>query len=155
MEKDMDNEEKGVIETSDTEVATSESKAKRLGNYAVETLKEMVNSLRHPKFQFAKSGIIIGVILTLISLGFLIVPVIFQEQPDFVGLIISLVICLVVAFIVIYMWFLLGIKITPIAAHYLVDNKVLKLLFTKGDVHYLEFVPEEKRKIAMPHILNK
>jgi hypothetical protein len=48
-----------------------------------------------------------------------------------------------------------GIEVTPKAAHYLVDNKVLKLLFTKGNVHYLEFVPEEKRKIVMPHILNK
>jgi hypothetical protein len=37
----------------------------------------------------------------------------------------------------------------------LVDNKILKLFFTRGDVHYLEYVPVDKRKIAMPHILNK
>jgi hypothetical protein len=61
----------------------------------------------------------------------------------------------IIAFLEIYLWFLVGTKITPRAAHYLVDNKVLKLFFTKGNVHYIEFVPEEKRKIALPHILNK
>jgi hypothetical protein len=58
-------------------------------------------------------------------------------------------------FVVIYLWFLLGLKVTPKAAHYLVDNKILKLVFTRGNVHYLEYIPLEKRKIAMPHILNK
>ncbi|MHA2094311.1 MAG: hypothetical protein ACW98F_06775 [Candidatus Hodarchaeales archaeon] len=60
-----------------------------------------------------------------------------------------------IAFAELYLWFLVGIEVTPKAAHYLVDNKILKLLFTKGQVHYLEYIPEEKRKIAMPHILNK
>jgi hypothetical protein len=62
---------------------------------------------------------------------------------------------IIIAFAEIYLWFLVGMKVTPKAAHYLVDNKVLKLVFTKGHVHYLEYVPVEKRKIAMPHILNK
>jgi hypothetical protein len=67
----------------------------------------------------------------------------------------GVVFSLIIAFAEIYIWFLVGMKVTPKAAHYLADNKVLKLVFTKGHVHYLEYVPEEKRKIAMPHILNK
>ncbi len=74
MDKDLDIEDKGVIESSDTEEVTTESKAKRLGNYALETLKEMYLSLRYPKFEFAPSGIIIAVILTIISLAFFLVP---------------------------------------------------------------------------------
>ncbi len=64
-------------------------------------------------------------------------------------------ISIAIAFVEIYLWFLVGIKVTPKAAHYLVDNKVLKLVFTKGNVHYIEYVPKEKRKITMPHILSK
>ncbi|GAH04709.1 unnamed protein product, partial [marine sediment metagenome] len=108
MEKDIDIEDKGVTESSDIKEVTTESKTKRLGNYALETLKEMYNSFRYPKFKFAKSGIIITAILASISLGFLIVQVIVQEQPNFVGLILSLTICLIVAFFIIYIWFLLG-----------------------------------------------
>ena len=136
-----------------------ESKMKRLGGHMKETLKEMFRTIRHPEFKFAISGIIITIILILMSIWFLIHrgvdlnadQLIDPTKMNLIGILIGLII----AFMVIYLWFLLGFKITPSAAHYLVDNKVLKLFFTKGDVHYLEYVPVEKRKIAMPNILNK
>ena len=123
------------------------SKAKLLADHMLETLKEMISSLIHPKFKFAISGIMLAVILFLLSSLFFLG----SDPVNGVGFLMSFVI----AFLEIYLWFLLGMKVTPKAAHYLVDNKVLKLLFTKGNVHYVEYVPEEKRKIAMPHILNK
>jgi hypothetical protein len=130
------------------------TKAQLLVNYMFETLKEMFSSLAQLEFNFAVSGIIIALILLLISsfffLGSLLVEI--DLFPlNYIGFIASFFI----AFLEIYLWFLVGTKVTPKAAHYLVDNKVLKLLFTKGNVHYLEYVPEEKRKIALPHILNK
>ena len=143
-------------------------KSKNLGKYMLETLEEMFTGLRHPEFSFAVSGIVISVILLLLSLFFFIGPyVIFNATTStgdpaiqLISFIIpahplGVLISIIVAFVEIYLWFLVGIKVTPKAAHYLVDNKVLKLLFTKGHVHYLEYVPVEKRKIAMPHILNK
>ncbi len=138
---------------------------KKIRKHMLTTLKEMFNGLRHPEFNFAISGIIITAVLTLISLFFFLGPYLFTTgegargielfsfniYPNILGIFISLGI----AFTELYLWFLVGIEVTPRAAHYLVDNRVLKLLFTKGQVHYLEFVPQEKRKIAMPHILNK
>ena len=137
-----------------------ETKLQKTRNYMLSTLKEKYTSLRHPEFKFARSGIIISIILLLISSFFFIGPYFFSGgikfasfniYPNLLGIIISVII----AFVEIYAWFLVGIKVTPIAAHYLVDNKILKLIFTKGNVHYIEFVPEEKRKIAMPHVINK
>ncbi|MFX0050622.1 MAG: hypothetical protein ACFE8U_04950 [Candidatus Hermodarchaeota archaeon] len=138
------------------------TKTQRLGKYMLETLKEMYQSLRYPEFKFAISGIIMAVVLVLVSILFFILPYLvnngepiqlptFAIPPNLIGIPISLVL----ASLVIYFWFLLGFKITPKAAHYLVDNKFLKLVFTGGHVHYLEYVPLEKRKIAFPHILNK
>ena len=149
-------------ETKLQKIGRFTSKAsKNLGNYMIITLKEMFNGLRHPEFSFAISGIVISVILILISLFFFLGPYIMGstaiQLASFVipsnpfGVIFSIII----AFAEIYLWFLVGMKVTPKAAHYLMDNKVLKLVFTKGHVHYLEYVPVEKRKIAMPHILNK
>ncbi len=142
--------------------------SKDLGKYMLETLKEMFQGLRHPEFSFAISGIIISVILLLLSLFFFLGPYIFPNASTSTGTPsiqlfsfvipahpLGVLISIIVAFAEIYLWFLVGIKVTPKAAHYLVDNKVLKLVFTKGHVHYLEYVPVEKRKIAMPHILNK
>ncbi len=138
-----------------------ESKMKRLGGYMKETLKEMFRTLRHPEFTFAISGIIITIVLILVSMFFFIGPALFENQV--ITLIsfnipfnwFGIIVCFVIAFLVIFLWFLLGLKVTPKAAHLLVDNKLLKLFFTRGDVHYLEYVPPEKRKIAMPDILNK
>ncbi|MHA1542897.1 MAG: hypothetical protein ACTSQH_07960 [Candidatus Hodarchaeales archaeon] len=149
-------------ETKMQKIVRFTSKAsKNLGAYMLETLKEMFNGLRHPEFSFAISGIVISVILILISLFFFLGPYIlgttaiqlasFVIPSNPLGVLFSIII----AFAEIYLWFLVGMKVTPKAAHYLVDNKVLKLVFTKGHVHYLEYVPVEKRKIAMPHILNK
>jgi hypothetical protein len=142
--------------------------SKNLGKYMLETLKEMFKGLRHPEFSFAISGIIISVILLLLSIFFFLGPYIISNAStssgspaiQLVSFVIpahplGVLISVIIAFAEIYLWFLVGIKVTPKAAHYLVDNKVLKLLFTKGHVHYLEYVPAEKRKIAMPHILNK
>ncbi|MHA2165866.1 MAG: hypothetical protein ACXAAT_08405 [Candidatus Hodarchaeales archaeon] len=142
--------------------------SKNLGVYMLETFKEMFNGLKRREFSFAISGIIISVILLLISLFFFLGPYIYSNAStisgapaiQFVSFVIpahplGVLISLIIAFAEIYLWFLVGMKVTPNAAHYLVDNKALKLLFTKGHVHYLEYVPEEKRKIAMPHILNK
>ncbi len=142
--------------------------SKNLGNYMIITLKEMFKGLRHPEFSFAISGIVISVILILISLFFFLGPYVISNASTSTGTpaiqLISFTIpahplgvlfSIVVAFVEIYLWFLVGMKVTPKAAHYLVDNKALKLVFTKGHVHYLEYVPVEKRKIAMPHILNK
>ncbi|MFX0185213.1 MAG: hypothetical protein ACFE95_19195 [Candidatus Hodarchaeota archaeon] len=145
--------------TGDTLPAT---KAQRLSKYMLETLKEMYQSLRYPEFKFAISGIIMAVVLVLLSILFFILPYLvnngepiqlptFAIPPNLIGIPISFVL----ASLVIYLWFLLGFKITPKAAHYLVDNKILKLVFTGGHVHYLEYIPLEKRKIAFPHILNK
>ncbi len=137
-----------------SEKISEETKLKQFASYALETLKEMYQSLRYPEFKFARSGVIITILLTLISTSFFIFGfqlVSFVIPANLPGILISLVI----SFIVIYLWFLLGIKITPLIAHYLVDNKILRLFFTRGNVHYLEFVPVEKRKIAMPNILNK
>lgn len=136
-----------------------ESKLTLLGRYMLETLKEMFRTLRHPKFKFEISGIIITIILILVSIWLLIhtgVDPNAEQAIDPMKMnLLGIPIGLLVAFMVIYLWFLLGFKITPKAAHYLVDNKILKHFFTRGDVHYLEYVPVEKRKIAMPHILNK
>lgn len=154
--KDLDQ----PITTS--EETPPESKMKLFTNYLLETLKEMYRSLRYPEFKFAISGIITTVVLALISLLFFVLPFLINEgnpivlatfsiPPNLIGILISIVIAL----LVIYSWFLLGLKVTPRAAHYLVDNKALKLVFTRGDVHYLEYIPVEKRKIALPHILNK
>ncbi|MHA2154272.1 MAG: hypothetical protein ACXABU_02955 [Candidatus Hodarchaeales archaeon] len=140
------------------------TKRKQFQDHMIMTLKEMFKGLRHPEFKFAPSGIIIALVLSIISLFFFLGPYLFTTggsrgiqlfsftiYPNLIGIFISLGIALAE----LYLWFLVGIEVTPKAAHYLVDNKVLKLLFTKGHVHYLEFVPEEKRKITMPHILNK
>ena len=142
--------------------------SKNLGKYMLETLKEMFKGLRHPEFSFAISGIIISVILLFISLFFFLGPYLISNATTSTGSPaiqlfsfvipahpLGVIISIFIAFAEIYLWFLVGMKVTPKAAHYLVDNKVLKLIFTKGHVHYLEFVPTEQRKIAMPHILNK
>ncbi|MFX0171048.1 MAG: hypothetical protein ACFE9L_03940 [Candidatus Hodarchaeota archaeon] len=135
------------------------TKAQRLGKYMLETLKEMYQSIRYPKFKFAISGIIITIVLILVSIWFLLHrgvnfgadQVIDFSKMNLIGILVSIII----AAFVIYLWFLLGLRVTPKAAYYLVDNKLLRLVFTRGNVHYLEFVPVEKRKIAIPHILNK
>ncbi len=129
------------------------------------TLKEMYNGLRHPEFKFALSGIIVSIVLLLVSLFFFLGPYFFTIDAETRGIaffsfniypnIIGIFLSLGIAFTELYLWFLVGIQVTPRAAHYLVDNKILKLIFTKGQVHYLEYVPEEKRKIVLPHILNK
>ncbi len=160
----MEQKENNSDEINETSVSSvnqpPEGKMKRLGVYMKETLKDMFYTLRHPEFRFAISGIIITIVLIIVSLLFFLLPgVVFSEgnltfdaaKVNLLGIPISLV----VAFLVIYMWFLLGLKITPKAAHLLVDKKILKLFFTRGDTHYLEYVPVEKKKIAMPHILNK
>jgi len=154
MEKNSTRKE-DKTDSSISEKVYTENKMKMLSTYAVETLKEMFRSLRYPEFKFARSGIIITVVLTLVSLSFLILPEIRLASFNLSANILWIPISLAIAFIVIYFWFLLGFKITPLAAHYLVDNKILKLFFTKGDVHYLEYIPAEKRKITLPNILNK
>ncbi|MHA2239842.1 MAG: hypothetical protein ACXAB2_15990 [Candidatus Hodarchaeales archaeon] len=137
----------------------------KLREYMFLTLKEMYISIRHLEFKFARSGVVISAVLILVSAFFFLGPYLFTTgstgrgielasftiYPNALGVLISIFI----AFVEIYLWFLVGIKVTPSAAHYLVDNKILKLVFTKGNVHYIEFIPEEKRKIAMSHILNK
>lgn len=149
-------------ETRMQKIGKFTSKAsKNLGNYMIETLKEMFKCLRHPEFSFAISGIVISVVLILISLFFFLGPYIMGTTAiQLVSFVIpanplGVLFSIIIAFAEIYLWFLVGMKVTPKAAHYLVDNKVLRLVFTKGHVHYLEYVPVEKRKIAMPHILNK
>ncbi len=140
-----------------------ESKMKRLGGYMKETLKEMFRTLRHPEFKFAFSGIVITVILILVSLFFFIAPAFLGDENQEIVLAsfvipfnwFGIIVSFVIAFLVIFLWFLLGLKVTPKAAHLLVDNKMLKLFFTRGDIHYLEYVPPEKGKIAMPDIFNK
>lgn len=160
---------KGISETKMQKIGKFTVKtSKNLGKYMQETLKEMFKGLRHPEFSFAISGIIISVILLFISLFFFLGPYIVSNANTSTGTPaiqlfsfvipahpLGVLISIIIAFAEIYFWFLIGMKVTPKAAHYLVDNKVLKLLFTKGHVHYLEYVPVEKRKIAMPHILNK
>ncbi|MHA1973158.1 MAG: hypothetical protein ACTSW1_09205 [Candidatus Hodarchaeales archaeon] len=150
------------METKQGEDTTisSTGKGEKLVKYMVDTLKEMFQTLRYPEYKFTRSGIITTVILILISSLFIFLP-----GFDFSGgninysltrvNLLAVPISIVVGFVVIYLWFLLGLKITPKMAHLLVDNKILKFLFTKGNVHYLEYIPEEKRKIATPHILNK
>ncbi|PWI47978.1 hypothetical protein CEE45_08750 [Candidatus Heimdallarchaeota archaeon B3_Heim] len=158
---------KGDLDPMTDEISTQKGELTRrnkIRKHMITTLKEMFNGLRHPEFKFAPSGIIISVVLSIISLFFFLGPYLFTTgtnrgielfsftiYPNVIGILISFGI----AFLEIYLWFLVGIEVTPKAAHYLVDNKILKLLFTKGHVHYLEYVPVEKRKIAMPHILNK
>jgi len=162
MNENFENSREISDTTTEKPNTLQESKFQILGKYMVETLREMYRSLRHPEFKFAVSGIVTTVVLILVGLSFFIVPFFlddgngfqlasFRIPPNIVGVIISIVI----ACVVIYLWFLLGLKVTPKAAHYLVDNKILKLVFTRGNVHYLEYIPLEKRKIAMPHILNK
>ncbi len=149
------NQRKDEVKTNSTETVP-DTKMKILGRYMLDTLKEMYQSLRYPEFKFAVSGIVISIILILISVSFFILPVINNNQPMQLATIviplnpIGILISIIVAAVVIYLWFLLGLKVTPSAAHYLVDNKVLKLVFTRGDVHYIEYVPPEKRKIALP-----
>ncbi len=158
---------KGDLDPMTDEISIQKGELTRrykIQKHMITTLKEMFNGLRHPEFKFAPSGIIISVVLSIISLFFFLGPYLFTTgtsrgielfsftiYPNVIGILISFGI----AFLEIYLWFLVGIEVTPKAAHYLVDNKILKLLFTKGHVHYLEYVPVEKRKIAMPHILNK
>ncbi len=171
-EKIPTNEEitgEGISETKMQKISKFMVKgSKNLGKYMLETLKEMFKGLRHPEFSFAISGIIVSVILLLISLFFFLGPYLISNATTNTGSPaiqlfsfvipahpLGVLISILIAFAEIYLWFLVGMKVTPKAAHYLVDNKVLKLIFTKGHVHYLEFVPTEQRKIAMPHILNK
>ncbi|MFW9904704.1 MAG: hypothetical protein ACFFFH_10250 [Candidatus Thorarchaeota archaeon] len=153
-----------INETESTSMdQPSESKMKRLGGYMKETLEEMFRTLRHPEFKFAISGLVITIVLVLISLFFFVAPAFIGNENHEIVLAsfvipfnwIGIVISFIIAVLVIFLWFLLGLKVTPKAAHLLVDNKILKFFFTKGDVHYLEYVPPEKRKIAMPDILNK
>lgn len=171
-EKIPTNEEitgEGISETKMQKISKFMVKgSKNLGKYMLETLKEMFKGLRHPEFSFAISGIIVSVVLLLISLFFFLGPYLISNATTNTGSPaiqlfsfvipahpLGVLISILIAFAEIYLWFLVGMKVTPKAAHYLVDNKVLKLIFTKGHVHYLEFVPTEQRKIAMPHILNK
>ncbi|WP_455140770.1 hypothetical protein [Candidatus Hodarchaeum mangrovi] len=148
------------IESEHQKERNSVKRGEQVSKYMFETLKEMFLTLRSTEFQFARSGLIITIILSIISLFLIFLPGIEVVNGNLrfnlirVNLF-AIPISFIVAFVVIYLWFLLGLKITPIIAHLLVDNKILKFIFTKGDVHYLEFIPEEKRKIAMPHILNK
>ena len=163
MEESSNISEELNEESVDVNEQVPESKMKRLGGYMKETLKVMFHTLRHPEFKFAVSGIVVTIVLFLISIFFFVGPVFFGNENQQIVLAsfviplnwIGIPVSFVVAFLVIFLWFLLGLKVTPKAAHLLVDNKALKLFFTKGDVHYLEYVPLEKRKIAMPHILNK
>jgi hypothetical protein len=137
------------------------TKFQQISNYMLLTFKDMYTSLRYIEFKFARSGIVISAILLVISSFFFMGPYLFSSNeitfvsfsiyPNLFGVFISFII----AFLEIYLWFLVGVKVTPVAAHYLVDNRILKLVFTKGNVHYIEFVPEEKRRIAMSHILSK
>ncbi|MFX0209471.1 MAG: hypothetical protein ACFFDT_26035 [Candidatus Hodarchaeota archaeon] len=162
MNENFENlEEKSNMNTEKPDTQ-QQTKLQILGKYMVETLREMYKSLRYPEFKFAISGIATTVVLILVGLSFFIVPFLldngngfqlasFRIPPNLIGVVVSIVI----ACVVIYLWFLLGLKVTPKAAHYLVDNKILKLVFTRGNVHYLEYIPLEKRKIAMSHILNK
>jgi hypothetical protein len=130
------------------------TKVKITTDYMLVTLKEMISSITHREFQFAVSGILISVILFLLS-SFFLLGSYFVDIDIFPPNLGVFLLSFAIAFLEIYLWFLLGTKVTPKAAHYLVDNKLLKLVFTRGNVHYIEYVPEEKRKIAMPHILNK
>ena len=176
MENNTESPQKSNQDIEDTTPETKMQKigkltvktSKNLGKYMLETLKDMFSGLRHPEFSFAISGIVVSVILILLSLFFFLGPYLISNASTSTGTpaiqLVSFVIpahplgvvySIIIAFAEIYLWFLVGMKVTPKAAHYLVDNKVLKLVFTKGHVHYLEYVPEEKRKIAMPHILNK
>jgi len=148
------------IDSGPQKERNSVRRIEQVSKYMLDTLKEMFLTLRNTEYQFARSGIITILILSLFSLfliflsGFEVVNSNFRFNLIRVNLF-AIPISFIVAFVVIYLWFLLGLRITPITAHLLVDNKVLKFIFTKGDVHYLEYIPDEKRKIAMPHILNK
>ncbi|MFW9854208.1 MAG: hypothetical protein ACFFFG_04080 [Candidatus Thorarchaeota archaeon] len=125
----------------------------RLNEFMIATLRDMYNSLRHPKFQFSRGGIILVVLLGVLSsvLFFLEFPP-FGIAPNFLF---GIPISIIVAFIVIYLWFIIGTLATPRVAHYLIDNKILRALFTRGDVHYLEYITFEERKIGSPHISTK
>lgn len=154
------NEIKEVNEVLEEQIEVKPSVLQRFGSYMKFILNEMVSTLKMREFSFERSGIIISIILVLISLGLSIIPYFFDGQILIGDIIlpfnpIGIPIGLLIAFIVIFLWFMVGYKVTPKAAHVLVDNKIVKLIFTKGHVHYLEYIPDEKRKIAMPHILNK
>lgn len=149
MSDDLPNEPQQIADPSPS---IGPTKKDRISEFMITTLKDMFNSLRYPKFRFTRGGLILVVVLGLLSSAFFFLEFpIFSISPNLLGIPIAVL----VAFIVIYLWFIIGTLATPRVAHYLIDNKALKLLFTRGDIHYLEFVPFEKRRIGSPQILTK
>ncbi|MFW9778635.1 MAG: hypothetical protein ACFFE8_07245 [Candidatus Heimdallarchaeota archaeon] len=141
-------------QNKDLNQSTESTKKERLSEFMIMTLRDMFNSLRYPKFRFTRGGVILVAILGLVSSLLFILDLrftVFSISPNLLGIPISII----VAFIIIYIWFIIGTFATPRIAHYLIDNKALRLLFTRGDVHYMEFVPYENRRIGNPQITTK
>jgi hypothetical protein len=150
MSDDLPQEKQEMIGPSPSVEPT---KKDRLSEFMITTLKDMYSSLRYPKFRFTRGGILLVALLGLFSSALFFLE--FQPFSIAPNFLFGIPISVIAAFTVIYFWFIIGTIATPRVAHYLVDNKALRLLFTRGDVHYLEFVPFEERMIGHPQILAK
>ncbi len=62
---------------------------------------------------------------------------------------------LFIALLLVITWIAMGLTFAGPFARFLVNNKIAKLLFTKGDVHYIEYVPEEEDIIGFGLVVAK
>ncbi len=68
---------------------------------------------------------------------------------------ILIIISIIIAFLMLILWIAIGIQFAGPFSRILVKNKIVKLLFTKGDVHYIEYVPEKEQRFSFGHVISK
>ncbi|MFW9991353.1 MAG: hypothetical protein ACFFD4_04775 [Candidatus Odinarchaeota archaeon] len=108
------------------------------------------------EFRFARSGIIMVAIFLVI--GYLLQVIrfnffgLFEKPEDFI---IFPVASLLIAAAIIALWFVIGQRYGPKIGYYLVENKILALIFVKGNKYYFEKVSEEAHKVSGPLILSR
>ncbi|MHA1167288.1 MAG: hypothetical protein ACTSRU_05660 [Candidatus Hodarchaeales archaeon] len=104
-------------------------------------------------FRFTRSGMIVTVIILLIGLFLQIIPLdffgLFSKPADYLFPVISI---LLSAGIII-LWFIIGDRYGPRIGNLLVENKIVALIFVKGDKYYFEKVSEEAHDVKGPQVL--
>ncbi len=122
-------------------------------------LRETLLAFRNIDFKsVSPSGYAAAVILIIISavlqfidirLDILVISFVLPSSPYLIPL------SLLIAVILVILWSALGISFAGHFARFLVHNKMAKMLFTKGNVHYIEHVPEEEDKKGAGVLISK
>ncbi|MHA2297328.1 MAG: hypothetical protein ACXAEU_14800 [Candidatus Hodarchaeales archaeon] len=107
-------------------------------------------------FRFTRSGIIVVAILLVV--GYLLQAMqfdffaLFTKPEDFLFFPIA---SLLVAVGIIVLWFIIGARYGPTMGNLLVENRVIALLFVRGDKYYFEKVSEEEHVVTGPFVLSR